>query len=231
MKSTAILLSWLLVPAVVACTSDESIGADETPDDPSESADSGSSALSEAEDASSAESPEDSGTGDDPIAPTETPAPGPTLADCQLPQCPVAEDPTLADGPAVSFRDDVYPVIQRACNDFACHGNESEAAAELFLGEPPPADVDSASIHALLVGVPSITAPAVDLVSPGSAEESFFMLKIDGCQNAHALDCERQPGSESEAACGGNMPLAGRPVCNADRDRIRRWIAQGALDN
>lgn len=155
----------------------------------------------------------------------------PTFAQCQFPKCPVAFDPMIAERPEVSFAKDVYPTLQRNCSDFACHGTEPGKGAGLYLGAQPPAKVDASEIHALLVGVPSRTAPSVALVEPFDPELSFFLLKMEGCQSSLELDCVPQEGATSGDACGDKMPQGGRPICDQDRELLRTWIAQGAQDN
>jgi hypothetical protein len=153
-----------------------------------------------------------------------------TLEDCQWPACPLEEkvDP---EARAVSFRDDIFPTVQRACSDLACHGLPSDVGAGLFLGEPPPAKVDTSEIVARLVGVPSQTAPDVLLVEAGDPASSFFVHKIEGCQALLDSQCEAQPGATSGEPCGDPMPKGGRPICRAERILLKTWIAQGAKDN
>ena len=60
-------------------------------------------------------------------------------------------------------------------------------------------------------------------IAPSSPERSFLMHKIDGSFECELLLC----GS----TCGTQMPQ-GQPALSSDKaDTIRRWIAQGALDN
>ena len=95
-----------------------------------------------------------------------------------------------------------------------------------------PAVVDAALLIGRLVGVASQTAPELDLIAPGSPSRSFLVLKIEGCQNSSTgITCRAQPGAKTTAPCGDTMPQAARPLCNADRELLRRWIQQGARDN
>jgi hypothetical protein len=150
-----------------------------------------------------------------------------------------------ATTPNVSFETDVMPVFRRACGFSVCHGKESSsAAAELYLGPkcPPSADdptctqdvPDNAGRQAIvdsLVGVASKTAAAMPLVTAGSPEQSFLMLKIDGCHNSSGLTCTVQDGAKTSGACGDPMPQSSDALCQSERDTIRRWIAQGAANN
>ncbi|MEL6182310.1 MAG: hypothetical protein AAFS10_25360, partial [Myxococcota bacterium] len=149
----------------------------------------------------------------------------PTSAECQLRACPEALD--VEPGPPVSFRRDLLPTLQRNCADNPCHGR----AAEPFLGPSLPTTPDASEILAHIVGIPSETVPSMLLVEPGAPAESFLIVKVEGCQDALELECTPQPGSTTSSACGGVMPLASRPICDLDRELLRRWVLQGALDN
>jgi hypothetical protein len=161
-------------------------------------------------------------------APTPLEAAAPT--GCALGSCPVNDD--VPEGPEVSFRRDLLVPIQRNCSDAPCHGRETGGGASLFLSPPVPAVVDATLMIERLVGVASQTAPELALVAPGSPSRSFLVLKVEGCQNASlGITCRAQPGARTTAPCGDTMPQAARPLCNADRELLRRWIQQGARDN
>lgn len=158
--------------------------------------------------------------------------------------CPFDYTEFDASTPSVSFETDVMPVFRRACGFSVCHGKESGSAAELYLGPKcPPADddptctqgvPDSVGRQAILdsiVGVVSKTASTMHLVTAASPEQSFLMLKVDGCHNGAGLSCTVQDGAKTSGACGDPMPQSSDALCQSERDLIRRWIAQGAANN
>jgi hypothetical protein len=160
--------------------------------------------------------------------------------------------------PAVSFEGDVYPLLRRGCGFSSCHGVAFGGKAALFLGpnlnsdagiiaadagrddagrliDPEGSTLTEAEIRQLvvdgLVHVPSRTAPAMNLVEPGDPEQSFLMLKLEGCQAEANLTCEVQSGAQSDNPCGDLMPRNGEKLPDAELDVIRRWILQGAKND
>jgi hypothetical protein len=71
--------------------------------------------------------------------------------------------------------------------------------------------LDSANAYDLLVGVPSQQQPSLLLVDPGNPDDSYLIQKLEGT-----------------AATGGQMPLDGAPLPQADIDVVRQWITDGA---
>lgn len=161
--------------------------------------------------------------------------------------CPVDVTGVDLDTPVVSFKADVFPIFQRTCNDNLCHGAPPARylMADLELGPADGADAtdeELANIVADLTTKDSAVAPAgTKNVVPGDWQNSFLMLKVDGCQNDAGLACagntEAQEDSVCEKSCGDGMPQidTGKegefPLSDADRTTIRRWIHQGALAN
>jgi hypothetical protein len=70
--------------------------------------------------------------------------------------------------------------------------------------------------HASLVGVASVTSPAVQRVQAGNATNSFLIHKLEGTV----------PGGG--AVPGSRMPLGGQPLSAATIAAIRQWIDNGA---
>lgn len=140
----------------------------------------------------------------------------------------------------VSFRADVFgPIFQTSCNDNTCHGHQTNARGGSWLG-PPSGDVSDEMLQAVIDGLlePSATAPALANVVPGDPSQSFLMLKVDGCQDEAGLTCTSQQGALCGTDCGDSMPQLDDPEggevfpLTADqRNKIRAWIAQGALNN
>jgi hypothetical protein len=61
-------------------------------------------------------------------------------------------------------------------------------------------------------------------VASGKPDESFTMYKLDGNFDCAKLSCV-------DNNCGSTMPQTSTLLDQDRRDIIRRWIAQGALDN
>jgi Bacterial Ig-like domain len=96
-----------------------------------------------------------------------------------------------------SIQDNVFTPICTACHTGA--------------GAPQGLRLDSANSYALLVGVASQEAPALQRVAPGDPNNSYLIKKLEGT-----------------AGVGGRMPLGGTPLAQADIDVIRQWITDGA---
>jgi hypothetical protein len=170
------------------------------------------------------------GSSSEPLSPaTGSAGASPSSSQCTLPTCPVA--PASQSERVVSLRAELVTTLQRNCTDRQCHGSAVGSAGDLYLGAELPGVLDTAQMIANTVDVPARTAPELPLIAAGDPERSFLMLKVDGCQGSAGLKCTAQPGAISGSACGDAMPQAQRPVCNEDRERLRTWILQGALDN
>lgn len=137
--------------------------------------------------------------------------------------------------PDITFSVDVMPLLQRHCNDASCHGGlPSEAKARLWLG---PSEEELATTKARqmvlsqIVSVRSLTELNVGLVIPRKPGESFLMLKLDGCQNDPAFECDPQPSPISNQPCGDRMPQMANDLSEQDLDMFRSWIALGARND
>lgn len=128
-----------------------------------------------------------------------------------------------------SFRADVLPIFERSCSlSSACHGDAASPATSAgyrpYLGnvdeQSNPSDI--AAIRAVLIGQKSPSS-ALSLIEPGRPEDSYVMHKVDG-----SLDCGRAACGD---LCGQAMPDPNGLLPRTDRDALRDWIAQGALDN
>lgn len=146
---------------------------------------------------------------------------------------PACFDYAAFDGtsPAASFQADVLPVFQRSCGlSGACHGDESKPFEDRpYLGPNKDATASAAQIQLIidgLVDVPAYYEGSMSLVKASDPENSFLMHKLDFTLTCDKLDCA---ASED---CGTNMPQGSKdPLDSAERDAIRRWIAQGAQNN
>jgi hypothetical protein len=123
--------------------------------------------------------------------------------------------------PTVSFKNDVMPVFVQSCTFVACHGSMS-ANNGIYLGEHVGMTNTTMVVSAL--AKPSLILPSMPFVTAGNPDQSLLMHKMDGDQCTLAMKCVN-------GSCGGSMP-SGDPILPvANRDVVRRWIAQGAKDN
>lgn len=124
-----------------------------------------------------------------------------------------------AQNPKVSFSKDVVPIFKPSCAFTNCHGLQASANG-VFLGESG----GPAAVHASLVGRRSSKMQTMDLVKAGDPRESFLMRKLDGSHCV--LDAQCTGGT-----CGDSMPRREETLPIEERDKIRRWIAQGAKND
>jgi len=118
--------------------------------------------------------------------------------------------------PVVSFATDVRPILQGSCGlSSSCHG-----------GSRPPLvgrNLDARTMRANLL-VKSTVLASMAYVAPGDAKNSLLQRKMDGDQCMLDAQCAGR-------SCGEAMPQGGGLLPVAERDTVRRWIAQGAADN
>lgn len=131
-----------------------------------------------------------------------------------------------------TFVTDVLPVMQERCNLGPCHGGDGpdDAAGELWLGRGPDeamSDKETDFVYRSLIDVESVAAPGLALVRPGKPEDSFFMLKLDDCQDFVGVDCVLD-ADEWGTSCGEVMPLLSDQLSATTLEVIRSWIASGA---
>jgi hypothetical protein len=124
-----------------------------------------------------------------------------------------------AQNPQVSFSKDVIPIFKTSCAFTACHGLQGSNNG-VFLGESG----GPAAVHGNLVGRRSSKLQTMDLVKAGEPRESFVMRKLDGSHCV--LDSQCTGGT-----CGDSMPRREETLPIEERDKIRRWIAQGAKND
>lgn len=175
---------------------------------------------------------------DDTVAPEHDAGAEPAW--CAPPTCPVDTTGIDLSMPVVSFDAALFGeaggILRVSCNLVTCHGMRDLAKGGLYLG-PSLSDTTTviddalrAEVHANLLKA-SLTSKAMVLVKPGAPEQSLLMLKVDGCQALATPPCSRQAGAECSGACGDPMPQKGVLLTSDERHTIRRWIAQGALNN
>lgn len=137
--------------------------------------------------------------------------------------------------PATHLRADVMPLFQRSCGISAsCHGDPTSPNDALgyrpYLGpnlQTTPTDADITAILDVIVGKTS-QAGGKPIVDAGDPKHSFLMDKLDAPgAKEFCADAECVAGD----TCGERMPQTSPNLVQAERDTIRRWIAQGAKDD
>ena len=123
--------------------------------------------------------------------------------------------------PVVSFKNDVLPVFVQSCTFSSCHGSMT-ANNGIYLGEHVGPSTPSIVIANMLK--PSQDLPSMNFVTAGDPANSFIMHKMDGDQCTLDMKC-------TNGSCQSSMPQGDPTLPVANRDVIRRWIAQGAKDN
>jgi hypothetical protein len=117
--------------------------------------------------------------------------------------CGASHLPELTENQPISYRDHVEPLVLERC--LSCHTLD-EPKAELVL--EPGRGYDQ------LVGRRSVQVPALLLVAPGDAADSYLWRKLDGT-----------------ASVGDGMPrtlFGTRRLPDRELERFRAWIEDGA---
>jgi hypothetical protein len=91
--------------------------------------------------------------------------------------------------------------------------------------------MDPAMAKAQLL-MPSVNAPTMQRVTPGSVGQSFLAYKISdrnalACVNSM---CVSGASVGNNKPCGDVMPSVGNALTAEQRTKILDWIAQGASD-
>jgi hypothetical protein len=127
---------------------------------------------------------------------------------------PASFDPNT---PPVTFSRDVFPLFS-TCSGNDCHGTPNNQNHVFVSATDPKSTVPG------LVNVPSKKLPSMVYVKPGDPNNSFLMKKLDGSHCA--LDKQCVGGT-----CGDQMPNKETQMTVEERDKVRRWIAQGAKND
>lgn len=179
----------------------------------------------------SSEEPSGDGDGDGPVpytfcAPADTCPPSVAGVDFTTP---------------VSFKTDIYDafLVSSCGGGTACHGTANLTGLGLGNSTNP---MDTAAVVADLTTRTSAISGTKNVVA-GDWQNSFLMQKLDGCQNDSGLTCDPEADSLIMSVCGGPcgdaMPQSEGdmhnpneyPLTKAQRDKVRAWIQQGALNN
>jgi hypothetical protein len=107
---------------------------------------------------------------------------------------------------------DVQPIFNRSCALSGCHSGSTPQAVM---------SLESGALYDQLlgaVGVPSLEAPGLLRIDPGSSASSYLVAKLEDKQ-------------ASVGGIGDRMPLGAPPLDPLEIQVIREWIDQGAQDN
>jgi hypothetical protein len=125
----------------------------------------------------------------------------------------------------LSFATDIYPILSNTmagtsttpsgcAQTLICHGDPplplDDAMTKTLKFTDPPATVKAALL------AKSVNAPSMNIVVPGSVQNSFIAYKISATV-------------DKQTACGAPMPSNGT-IAPADRTKILDWVASGASD-
>lgn len=99
-------------------------------------------------------------------------------------------------------------IFSTSCARSGCHVGENA---------PQGLDLSEGSAYDALVGVASNQVPELELIDPGSPNESYLVIKLEGA--------DRMASGTSQ------MPFGGPPLSDEKIQQVRDWIADGALDN
>ena len=127
--------------------------------------------------------------------------------------------------PTMSFHANVMNILNTHCGSGMCHGSADHPTGGVFLGSSTAMGADAEAAFAAIVGQPSGELGSMSLVTPGDPARSYLMHKLDGDQCLFETSCA-SPGCQHSMPSDLELLL---PV--AERDIVRRWIAQGATAN
>lgn len=136
--------------------------------------------------------------------------------------------------PSVSFASDIQPIWNASCaiSGATCHGSpntDPKATGQIYLGSPD-GGVAASAILPKIVNQPSPENGSMDIIKAGDPANSYLMHKLDGDECQYASTCNATKNSIF-TNCGIQMPFNSGVLDQDSRDKIRRWIAQGAQSN
>lgn len=109
----------------------------------------------------------------------------------------------------VSFATHVQPLFTASCAGGGCHANTSPQQGMKLI-------VDSA--YGYIVNVPAVELGTMDRIEPSNPSLSYLIHKIDGTQG-------------TVGGSGARMPSGSPQLPLQTRNMVRRWVANGALNN
>jgi hypothetical protein len=136
--------------------------------------------------------------------------------------------------PTVSFANDIQPIFNGSCaiSGASCHGSPTtnpQTTGQIYLGSVH-GGVPASSILPKIVDQTSPENGSMNIIKAGDPVNSYLMHKLDGdqCQYSSACNATMNPLFFN---CGIQMPYNSGVLDQGRRDKIRRWIAQGAMAN
>ena len=108
---------------------------------------------------------------------------------------------------------EIFAVVSDSCG---CHAGSTHETGFAFGGSQ--SGLFSTWLGSDGAGVPSAQNSSMKRIEPGSSANSYVMHKLDGTQ-------------ATVGGSGGQMPLNGSALSLEERNAIRGWIDDGALDN
>jgi hypothetical protein len=131
----------------------------------------------------------------------------------------------------VSFAGDVMPLFQARCaKGMECHSKQAPTPdGGLVLGSPQgaPSQTEIHGVYAAIVNIAAKRAPAMKLVAPGDPAGSFLLAKTEYSTVGSCVSMCVATG------CGNRMPtgIGAQPLSELQRQILRGWIRDGALEN
>jgi len=156
------------------------------------------------------------------------------------PVCMTLMSYTASTVTAPSFATDIMPILSNTttpgvgmtpvgCSQaFTCHGEPPIPIDAAETKTMQYAGVDAAAVRTQLLGL-SVNAPSMNIVVPGSVQNSFLAYKISGKGGLSCVTNKCMAGASvsTVTACGAQMPSNGL-ISDTDRTKILDWIALGA---
>jgi hypothetical protein len=153
------------------------------------------------------------------------------ITDAAAEACVEYESDADLTTPTVSFGSDIVPIMNFSCGiaGATCHGTpEVTAQQRPFLGLFD-GGTDAGEIISGIVGVKSNEDPTMNVVTASDPANSFLMHKVDWDECTLTAQCAATKTQYTN--CGQGMPYSSDQLDQPTRDKIRRWIAQGAKNN
>jgi len=134
---------------------------------------------------------------------------------------------------AVTFRDDVAPILKAHCANADCHGSEKNDL-HLPLSADAPAEDDFRTAYARLLAaaqpnatIPAGTPPAGKYVDAGRARTSRLAWHLAGTNTARPWDSPTANGTPRDIPLMP-PPDKGRPLSSEQLRSLIQWIDLGA---
>ena len=131
----------------------------------------------------------------------------------------------------VSFEADIMPLFQARCSKgMECHSKQAQTPdGGLVLGPPQgvPSESEIHAVYAAIVNIGAKRAPGMKLVAPGDPAGSFLLAKTEYTTVESCVSMCVASG------CGSRMPtgIGAQPLSELQRQLLRGWIRDGALEN